>query len=192
MENIETDYKAKRAEIIAREKIRVTSVFVPFSQSRNKNEKHKSLNWTVSLWRGGTCAITTDYSAGIGHCPAYKKPPRLPSNARGLDTWARDKLIAFECENGHEGVFGGADSVRLKTPRTPIEPDAESVLHSILVDSDVLDYRSFEDWADCYGYDRDSRSAESIYRDCLKIALQVRAVFGESLISELRDAFQNY
>lgn len=37
----------------------VDSVFVPFSRSRNKGEKYKSLNWQVTVKRNGRNILTT-------------------------------------------------------------------------------------------------------------------------------------
>jgi hypothetical protein len=47
-------------------------------------------------------------------------------------------------------------------------------------------------WADTYGYDKDSRSGEKIYRACLEIGLKLRAMIGDQNITKLRDLFQDY
>lgn len=60
------------ADAIAALGLTVESVFVPFSQSRNKAEGSKTLNWVVTVKRNGRDVIKTDYSAGIAHCPGYK------------------------------------------------------------------------------------------------------------------------
>lgn len=133
-------------------KLTIDSAFVPWSQSRNKAEKHKSLNWRVTLKRDGREILTTDYSAGIAHAPSY------PKLGRG----------------------------------TPILPDSLDVLHSLISDSDVLDAGGFESWASDFGYDADSRKAESIYRACLDIALKLRAGIGEAGLATLREAAIDY
>ena len=61
-----------------------------------------------------------------------------------------------------------------------IEPDKLDVINSLVMDASVLNSSSFEDWADEFGYDRDSRKAETIYRACLDIALKLRNAIGES------------
>jgi hypothetical protein len=38
--------------------------FIPFSLSRNKDEKHANLNWLVTIKRNGRDVLATDYSAG--------------------------------------------------------------------------------------------------------------------------------
>jgi hypothetical protein len=85
-----------------------------------------------------------------------------------------------------------SDRVRAASGNKAIMPDACDVLHSLLMDSEVLDSNSFESWASDFGYDPDSRKAESIYRACLEIGLKVRNGLGESIVAELRAAFQDY
>ena len=66
------------------------------------------------------------------------------------------------------------------------------VLHSLVSDSDVLNYNSFESWASELGYDLDSRKAEGIYRACLSFSLALRNGLGEQLLADLREAVQDY
>jgi hypothetical protein len=74
----------------------------------------------------------------------------------------------------------------------PIQPNALDVLHSLAMDSDVLDAGGFESWASDLGYDTDSRKAEQTYRACLDLALKLRAALGDSGLSDLRNAFEGY
>ena len=159
----------------------VDSVFVPWSQSRNKDEKHRSLNWMVTLRRDGRPILTTDYMAGSGHCPSYKQ--------RGMtaDDQAR---ILFEYERGlptRRVMFGTAIA---KPHAQPILPDPLDVIHSLILDSSVLDYPTYEEWAGEFGYGEDSRKGERTYHACLKIALQLRAEIGEQGLARLREAFE--
>ena len=57
------------------------------------------------------------------------------------------------------------------------------------MDSDVLNYDCFEDWADCMGMDTDSRKAEDIYNACMKIALKLRQLIK---LSEAQEAFEDF
>lgn len=162
--------------------------FVPFSKSRNASPREdgkpwRSLNWKVTIKRDGREVLTTDYSTGEAHCPAYK----LDRYKIGMGE--KESRIAFECEHGREAThqWSGAWS-RGK----PILPDFESVLASLALDSDVIEYPTFEDWADNFGYDKDSRKGESTYRACLEIALKLRAAIGEDGLRQLRDAAQEY
>lgn len=57
----------------------------------------------------------------------------------------------------------------------PIEPEPADVVHSLLLDASAVDAGSFEAWADDFGYDPDSRSAERLYRECLASAERLSA-----------------
>lgn len=169
--------------------IEVKAKFVPWSKSRSfkagKNPHDYNLNWKVTLACKGRDIITTDYSAGIGHAPAYKAA-KFPQRW----TMAFTATIESEVESGfavkseHWGI--SSDKKR------PIMPGTASVLSSLALDASVIDHGTFESWASDFGYDADSRSAEKTYRDCLEIALKIRAGLGEKLFGELREAVQGY
>ena len=74
----ETD-EPRPLDVLAAHKITVESVFVPFSQSRSKDQDTPNLNWKVTVKRDGRDVLTTDYSAGLAHAPGYNAP-RLPAN----------------------------------------------------------------------------------------------------------------
>lgn len=159
----------------------IRSEFIPFSKSRNAGEKHPTLNWRVTLLRNGREVLTTDYSAGCAHCPAYKLA--LPRSVRA-------GAIKTECEEGRAAhVVGGAVyGARGKS----LQPDSRDVIWSLIMDSDVLNAGGFEEWASNFGYDTDSRKAESIYRACLEIALKLRNAIGEEGLRKLQEAGQDY
>lgn len=51
----------------------------------------------------------------------------------------------------------------------------------------------FEDWADCLGYDKDSRKAEATYNACREEARKLENVFGtDTLIWMNEELFQDY
>ncbi len=157
--------------------VTMTTQFVPWSQSRNKAEKHPSLNWLVTLTVGeGRPILTTDYMAGSGHCPSYKASKRHLGHANSL---TRFEAIKHECETGR------GDGKKL-------QPKISDVLYSLAMDASVLDSGSFEDWAVEFGYETDSRKAEAIYHACLDIALKLRNGLGEAKLAELREACQDY
>lgn len=158
--------------------ITYTAEFIPFSKSRNKNEKNRSLNWEITLSDGHT-EFKTDYMQGIGHLPGYDK-------LKGPKTTIHnDNLINNACETGRKLV----DHDYLKG--TPIDkPKIEDILYSLLMDSVAIDV-DFEDWAGNFGYETDSRKAEKIYNDCVKIGLKMRKLFGGKL-EALRNEFIDY
>jgi len=179
-------------QVIERLGLSIRAEFVPFSKSRNAKEKHRSLNWRVTLVKRRDNAdgdarfsdiLTTDYSAGIAHCPAYK---RLKMGG-GRMTVEQAEVIEFETERGR-----ASRNMRLGIGGPAINPNPVDVIYSLTRDSDVLDYGTFEDWAPELGFDPDSRNAESIYRACLEIALKLRNGIGDSDLAALREAAQEY
>ena len=164
-------------DMAAKHGITMAVKFVPWSTSRNANEKRRSLNWKVTLSKGNSPILTTDYMAGEGHCPAYNdgyKPGTLRT------TVDRDNAIKAECETG-KTKLGKA-----------ILPDMADVIHSLVSDADVINYPTYESWASEFGFDEDSRKGEATYRACLKIALKLRAALGENGLAELRESCEGY
>lgn len=169
-------------EVIAKHGLTVESVFIPFSQSRNAGEKYPSLNWKVTLKQNGRIVLSTDYMAGCAHAPSYKQMDN--------SVYTHNKVYA-ECEHGGPAMESQGRFIVPADKRGTIKPDSHDVIWSLLLDSEVLDFGSFEDWADTFGYDADSRSAEKTYNECMKIALKFRTI-GESTIAELREVYQDY
>lgn len=201
--------------------VKVESVFVPWSQSRNRDEKEndwsgkptkrprRSLNWRVTIKRNVREIVSLDYSSGIAHCPAYQQfPPKQWEAARHYEA-----RIEFETEQG----FVSSPRFNTWAPQTvlpkmirdeskpayldgsggprkkcPIEPGAVNVLACLAMDSHVLDAGGFEEWASEYGYETDSRAAEKIYREVLEQALKLRAGLGAEALDELRDATRDW
>lgn len=66
----------------------------------------------------------------------------------------------------------------------PIPPTAAEVLDCLASDAYGVDpagtgiFTSFENWADEYGYERDSRKAEATYDVCVKQAKELREFLG--------------
>jgi hypothetical protein len=172
--------KQARDKVINDLGLAMTAVFVPWSLSRSRKDSPKlsdySLNWRVALLKDGKEVLTTDYSAEIGHC---KNKVRV----LGRPTIFEANLIIAECE-GQAICEGGITRVS--------PPKMHDVVHSIVLDSDVIEYGSFEQWASDFGYDPDSRKAEAIYKACLAHALKLRLAIGDAGIAQLREAFQDY
>ena len=213
--------KAEIAATLESLKLSVDARFVPFSQSRNKAEKHKTLNWVMTVKRDGRDVLTTDYMAGMAHCPGHaaeKAPSKFQAhgykNARGKPypgtgsmyrsakphevlSQYRDAVCAAECESGFPMEIdpwgrGNENTFKRKLKAPAIVPDPVDVLYSLTMDSGALNYGTFEDWASEFGYDTDARSAESIYRACLDNALKLRAAIGNTGMETLQTAFEDY
>lgn len=184
-------------ECMNRYGLSVRSEFVPFSRSRNAKPDAKpsdrSLNWRVTLVQryensAGDARyrdiVTADYSAGIAHCPGYRQGMKW--------TAGNAAIIEKETETGRKCKMYTANLFHVTPSGPAIEPKAADVVRSLALDADVLNHADFESWASEFGYDKDSRSAEKIYRACLEIALKLQAGLGASVLSDLQTASQDY
>jgi hypothetical protein len=153
--------------------------FVPFSQSRHNGEKTPSINWRVTLGR-----LTTDYSQGYGHCPAYEK--------WGYRYVVEVAAVKAECETGyaHTIAVGGQNEPQSTHKRIP-GPDLADVVYALVTDASVLDYPDFESWAHEFGYDADSRSAEKTYQECLKVGIAFRSMLRPGHFEQLQTLCQD-
>lgn len=180
------DTKQKIEHLMRENGITISAQFVPFSLSRNANTKWESLNWKCALVNArGNVIVETDYSTGIGHCPANKL--KLPAFDGWKKTCARDACIAFEIENGFEAIcystLGGAPFARPRKSRNgkhiPIQPDPVDVLTSLFLDANTIDdCADFTAWCDDLGCNPDSIKDHKMYDECLRMALALRASFG--------------
>lgn len=170
-------------ETIKRFGLTIESVFVPWSRSRSAREAHVSLNWVVTLRREGRAVLATDYTASYGTCPAYSAPVK---DMGGRESITRNRAIREECEVGR--------TYRDAIPHfgAPILPEERDVIYSLVADASVLDSGSFEEWCNEFGYEPDSRSAERLYRECLAIALKLRAALSEDELRTLREAYWDF
>lgn len=121
------------------------------------------------------------YSMGCGHS-TYKarKGRSIYAQRNGHGFGVRQWEIDQYKKSSHKNA-----SIWIVKNTKPKAPDVASVVDSLRCDSDVLNYSTFEDWADCFGYETDSRKAEKTYQACIQSAVQVRALFGPSLFEEL-------
>lgn len=179
------EISANVAAIMARENITIDVEFIPLSKSRNAKEKFLTLNYRFTVKRDERKAGPYDYSMGSGHCPA--------TEAKGLgmpNSIMRTEAIKRECETGKTGriVTGTTLLADLKT----IIPKNVDMICCVLRDAEVIDYRNFDDWASEFGYNPDSIKAKATYDECMREALELRALLGDALMAELRNELQDY
>lgn len=165
----------------------VECTFLPFSQSRNAGEKSPSLNWRARVMLNGKPVSgleSVDYMQGCGHAPASKAGPR-----RFFDKADLSRAISLECETGRRAKPGYGKPPYMGRDAGDIipAPDACDIIAALCRDSDVLNYASFDQWADEFGFDADSRKAEAMYRACLATALAMRAAIGDDKLAELQN-----
>jgi hypothetical protein len=181
--------------------ITVEAVFVPFSASRNAKPEPKlqdlSLNWRVTLKHRDREIITTDYSAGTGHCESVGMEGEPLGRMMNVRYAVDEEAIRAECEDGKARNKGrvrtrrgkGKDWGKGETWLTM--PDPLDVLASLLMDGQAIDAGGFEGWAGDYGMDIDSIKAKTMYDACVETGLKLRGAFGETLLGELNDAAQD-
>jgi len=163
------------------------AVFVPQSQSRNKDETRPSLNWRVTIAKDNV-RLETDYMQGCAYLPhyshAFAKFPVYEAAVREACETGKSRIIpaksAYDAAQGDRAV---------PIVREIPAPEFVDVLYSLVSDASVIDFPGFEEWAREYGYDTDSRKAEQMYRECLDTALKLRAIVD---LDEAREAFQGY
>ncbi len=164
-----------------------SAVFVPQRLSRHSDNKDKSINWRVMFHHDTRdTEFSTHYMQGIGHLPT----PKIPSTAtiRHYAQREREKMAAEEGTHyseykwgmGRTGLYGS------KIQMLP-QPIAADVLYCLVLDADAIDCVTFEEWADNYGYDTDSRKAEDIYNECRKQSREMRKVFTQAQILHIAE-----
>ena len=184
-----TDYDAIVREIAP--DLEYRAEFVPLSKSRNAGDKNPTLNWRVTFSRAGR-ELTTDYMQGIGHMPNYEH--------RFASLVVYDAAVRRAAETGksmlRSGQKNGYDACRADRSDAvfakPLPaPSIADVLSCLLLDASAIDAGTFEEWASECGYDTDSRKAEVTYRECVDHGLKLRAMLGDDLMNQLREALQD-
>lgn len=139
------------------------------------------IDWRITIHHQGRKPLVTDYHQGLGHLPKHPDlAVRWGSSGKLKLSIHTHGLITSLLRKGSVNLPGAV--VRLTPPR------AIDVLYCLLIDYEVFNYASFEDYASDQGLDPDSRRAESIYKACLRDALHLRALLGDELIATLNHA----
>jgi hypothetical protein len=153
--------------------------FVPASTFENDPWRSQALNWMCIVRVGDRVVLGTTYSQGKAHTPANKKD-------WGGDHTYKEKAMDLEIETGLIAMSSQDKGPILSHIPVP-PPSVADVMASLCMDSDVMNYSSFEDWASNLGYDTDSIKARDIYNLTLANSLRLNAAFGAGQISVWRD-----
>jgi hypothetical protein len=163
--------------------------FIPFSVSRKRNEKNPSLNFEGTLTRGKE-RMSALYSMGCAHCEAYKASVKVLGGKNCVD---RHNAILGECETGKKG---GSTQNQYVTWERGVGGEHKLPLAdlaaSLALDSEVINYLDFEEWASDFGYDPDSRKHEAIYQECIKTAKDFLKVVGSRANLEYLQTLARY
>ncbi len=137
-------------------------------------------DWKHDKWE---CVFTKnrviesfEFSTGLGH----RKPDESLMAKMSAHSLAKVSKRMRAWENHYK-----------RFPDKPVAPHEADVLHSMILDSSAVD-QSFASWCDEYGYDSDSRKAESTYRACQENADKLSRVFSRAEIAALSEALQDY
>jgi hypothetical protein len=163
--------------------ITIESKFIPFSQSRNKNDKWESLNWKIRISVKGKPILETDYSVGMGYCPSYLakySPEKYP----GVEA-----AVKAECETGYAHQYFDKWADKVRPTKKKIEPCIVSVMRKLVADAEAIDCAGFEDWCRNYWFTADLNKARETYEESLKVAIALNDGLEKDEMVELKDAF---
>lgn len=127
-----------------------------------RDDNWKCDEWRVTLERAGKKAIRQPYFTGLGHRKPSNIPTSYPAPRGAKHRWEK-----------------------------PQAPDAATVLHALLRDSEALDY-SFTVWCDDCGYDSDSMKAFATYTACCEIGKEINQFFSREERAAVRELLQDF
>lgn len=170
--------------------VKISANFVGFAVEQHDNENNFKRHclrgkWNIllSFEKDGKALRTMilPFSNGpseivvLGYAGSYMVQRKNGKNViAGRDKrWVESRIIDAVLTNQTERT-----SDVLRQMRTP-EPTKFDVLYCIVSDIDGLEETiGFEEWADNFGFDSDSRKAEGIYHACCKEAREFRNFMG--------------
>lgn len=128
-------------------------------------------------------AFQTDYSGGIKAFWGEKMKKATKTILRGD--------FHVECLAKNRTLYADVEAETCKRILPFMEWKKEDILHSLVMDSDCLDM-GFEEWADNYGFNPDSRRAENTFRACQEQARNMLKLVDRQELVTLRDFFADY
>lgn len=160
----------------------VTFEYVPSTYDPRDKESFQGIKWkyTVATDIG---SFSGEYTQGIGHLP--KAWGLVPQNGR----FSISQLQALNDTLRSGYRYRIETTVRKPTNQRIPEPAADDLLYCLFSDADALNY-TFDEWADNYGYDTDSRKAEAIYNACRQVGLDLLRVLGPAGFEQEKQRIQ--
>ena len=187
-----TDNKQALREYIESLGLTYQATFIPVRQDADK-VKHPKLHWSITLTSVSAFA-QFPYSEGCGHVKGYEKMPiKTPYDRR-----IKEQATRHTCETGRiERTVGHHGLVK---PGKQPAPDVLAVLYRLVLDASVRHASTYEEWADEYGYDADSRKGEEIYQACQKQTTDFLRLLGQGQVGraamdrleKLEELFRDY
>ena len=167
----------------------LTVVNGPFPQCGKDN--WPAIQFTIRLDFASRHVIETDYSLGIGHVKIRGASPlamRLtPDETSMLSAWQQKPFADFKDKRLQAAVACKLAVVQKLRPSLP------DVVYSLFSDGACyFSGQSFESWAVDYGYDADSRKAETTYRACMAVGQKLMAGVPDTARAEVALLLQDY
>lgn len=126
----------------------------------------QSIAYNIRLLFNGKPLIETPYNLGIGHVKTKGFKPSFTQN------WTTEEEAMLEAwkNKPHANFIDKELQTRVAAKLAKIQkvtPQLDDVLHSLLTDGEAyFSGQTFEDWAEGFDYDPDSRKAEAIWKQC--------------------------
>lgn len=161
--------------------------FIPHRMSRNREEKHKQLNYICLL----TCpqgAMVFEYSLGRVQAPSY----HLRNTPDWTPNWTPDDTNE-ECETGKPATLNAARVAQKKgmLKGGGIVPRDIDVLYCLVADAE-MEIEDFDDFCGNFGYDNDSVKAKGVYKAYTTQNKQVRRLLTPEILTKLIAAYVDY
>lgn len=176
---MQTETKSKIDELITRLGVAIESSKPTLASEESKTDGRVThwhyIAFTVTIRRGEKAVWEGPYRMGLGNFPEFRD-----LIGRNLTVHGEKEILA---------------SVEKRNPRRILRtrPSLPDVLYSLLSEgSAFFDAASFEEWAEDYGFDTDSRKAERMFRECQETGRKLSRAINAAEITELRDAFADY
>ncbi len=136
--------------------------------------------------------ISTQYKLGVGHVEWSKARPDSFAMQWSID----EQSLLYTLERHPRAVLKDKQAhanVAAKLARKQgVKPGLADVMHSLLLDGEpFFNAQSFEDWADEFGYDKDSRKAEATYRECDATGRKLAANVPAETLAKVRELVQD-
>lgn len=171
-----------------------------------------ALNESWSDYTDGLCKDGELSALQYHYCPSWDEVDRNWSlaeecafvlDAMGLK-FSATSIVART--DGAEGFAEGARHWRVMLQRTGAElvteytqgpaitddVEAQDVVWSLLMDTSGIEGVTFEQWADEYGLNTDSRKAERMFKACQDTLSRLGLLFKKQELEDLRELFQDF
>jgi len=157
----------------------------------NPAESKESKPWPhiaydVTVKRNGKPVWSGPYKLGVGHVKG------MPSKRFTLADQERLDPIGYASRAAYDEAAQARVAANLAKVQG-VKPQLDNVLSSLLMDgSAYFDACTFEEWCNEYGYDSDSRKAESIWKACDQTGRTLSRAFTDQELGDLREAASNH